>query len=271
MKTTLIKALKIAGKISMKYFGKIDTVKTKENHSDIVTQADLEADKAIIKTITEHFPNHSIISEETGFINPGSDYIWLVDSIDGTSGYAAGTPYFGTIIGVLQNYQPVMAGMYLPFYHDLYFAERNKGAYCNGKKISVTAETNLKNVLVAHSLNFSKTKAHIQRDINIIKQVILNARAHRATNCLIDYCYTADGRFGAVIQQSNHIWEAPAHYLLIKEAGGIATEINGRPLNFYVDQSNYTKEFTIIGANKTLHSNLLKLIAKAYTTRYKLS
>lgn len=260
MKSTLIKALKIAGEIAMKYFGKTGSVKTKEHHASIVTRADIEADKAILKTITQKFPHHSIISEETGFINQGSDYIWLVDSIDGTSGYAAGTPYFGIIIGVMKNHQPFMAGAYLPFYHDLYFAQKNKGAYCNGKKISVNDETGLKNVLVAYSLNLSNNKAHIEKDIKTLKNIIVNARGHRATNCLIDYCYTADGRFGAVLQQQNHIWETPALTLLIKEAGGIATDFNGRPFDFYVDQGNYERIFNILAANKTLHTKLLKLI-----------
>lgn len=260
MRNTLLQALKSSGKILMENFGKLHKVSIKQNQSNIVTKTDLESEKNIVLIIESKFPGHSIIAEETGFQERESKYLWIVDPIDGTSNFASQIPWFGIIVCLLENFKPMMAGVYLPFYDMLYFAEKGRGSYLNEKRIFVTRETELKNVLFSYSLDFSKDKTKTEFEVKIMKELVSNVRNLRATNSVVDFCYTADGRSGGFINQSTKIWDIAAPALIVQEAGGVVTDINGEPLNFKVNKSDYLRNFTIVGSNKTLHSKVLKLI-----------
>jgi len=263
MKNTIIDALKSSGQILIENFKKINKISIKQNQSHIVTKTDLESEKNIVSIIESKFPNHSIIAEETGFKIKNLEYLWIIDPIDGTSNFASQIPWFGILIGVLKNFKPIMAGIYLPYYDELYFAEKGKGSFLNGKRIFVTKETDLKNVLFSYSLDFSEDKLKTEFETRIIKELIDDIRNLRATNSVVDFCYTADGRLGGFINQTTKIWDVVAATLIIEEAGGIITDIKGKPLNFKVNQSNYSRNFTIIGSNKILYPKVLELIVKA--------
>lgn len=263
MKELITEALYEAGKILMNNFGKISGYEIKESQSSIVTQADLESEKKIISLIVNKFPEHNTIGEETGFRNNKSEFTWIIDPLDGTSNFAAGLPWFGVIICVLKNSKPVLAGCYLPVLNELYLAEKGLGATCNGKAISVSKETSLKNVLVSYSLDYSRDPAKTRTEARIIGKVVQHTRNLRATNSITDYCYTADGRMGACINQTSKIWDIAGPALLIEEAGGIATEINGKPFSFETSESDYLRNFTFIGAKPEFHRQLTELIKPA--------
>lgn len=260
MKSVLIQILQSSGKILVDNFRKINKVSIKQNQSNIVTEVDLESEKNIVSMIELLFPQHSILAEETGLRDKKSEYLWVVDPIDGTSNFVSNIPWFGVMVCILKDFTPVMAGIYLPFYDSLYFAEKGKGAYLNDKKIFVTRETNLKNVLFGYSLDFSEDKSKTEFEVKIIKELVSNVRNLRATNSVVDFCYTADGRLGGSINQTTKIWDIAAPALIIQEAGGIVTDINGNQLSFKINKSNYLKNFTIIGTNKIFHSKVLKLV-----------
>jgi myo-inositol-1(or 4)-monophosphatase len=260
MRKTLIKALKESGKILMNNFGKIEAYKIKENQSNIVTKADIDSEKAIVKLIENKFPNHNIIAEETGYKNKNSDYTWIIDPLDGTSNFSAGIPWFGVSICIFKDSEPIMGGIYLPYYDLLYFAERGKGSTRNGKTISVSKENKLKNILFCYSLDYSEDNSKTNKEAKIIKSLVQNIRNLRATNSVIDYCYTADGRFGGCINQTTKIWDVAAPYLIIKEAKGIVADINGKGIDLKVNEANYKKNFTIVGSNNILYPKIMKLI-----------
>lgn len=247
----------------MRNFGRANKVSMKQNQSNIVTKIDLESERNIVSVIKSKFPDHSVLAEETGFREEKSNYLWTIDPIDGTSNFASQIPWFGVLICILKNFKSIMAGIYLPFYDSLYFAEKEKGAYLNNKKIFVTKETNIKNILFSYSLDFSKDKSKTEFEARIIKKLVNNVRNLRATNSVVDFCYTADGRLGGCINQTTKLWDITAPTLIIQEAGGIVTDINGKQLNFEINKSNYLKNFTFVGANKILHSKVLKLIDSA--------
>ena len=120
------------------------------------------------------------------------------------------THRFGILICVLKKNEPVIAGIYLPIYDLLYFAEKRKGATRNGEKISVSKETELKNILLAYSLDYSEDISKTEKESKIIKNIVQNVRNIRATNSVIDSCYTADGRLGGHISQTTKIWDIVA-------------------------------------------------------------
>jgi len=257
---TLQFALHEAGKILLENFGKISDYEVKESQSSIVTKTDIDSEKQIMQIISEAFPTHNLLGEENGFQNKNSEYTWVVDPIDGTSNFAAGIPWFGVIICVLKNFKPTMAGCYLPVQNQLYFAEKGKGATLNGKQISVSNESVLKNNLVVYSLDFSDEPGKTEREAQIIQKLVRNVRNLRSTNCLVDLCYTADGKFGAAINQSTKIWDIAGTGLLIEEAGGRVTDLNGDKFNFTLTKNNYNRNFEIVATNKLIHSEVIKLI-----------
>jgi myo-inositol-1(or 4)-monophosphatase len=259
MKEILIHALKEAGKILLENFGEISDYEVKESQSSIVTKTDVESEKRIMEIILDAFPDHNLLGEETGFQNKKSDYTWVVDPIDGTSNFAAGIPWFGVIICVLKNFKPALAGCYLPFQNQLYFADKGKGATLNGCSIFVSKESDLKNTLVAYSLDYSHEPGKTEAEAQIIKRLVEKVRNLRSTNCLVDLCYTADGRFGACANQNTKIWDIAGPGLIIEEAGGKVSDLDGNSFDYTVNESNYDRNFKIVGTNKMLHAQLIEL------------
>ncbi len=260
MENTIRKALLEAGKILLENFGKLTEYTVKESQSSIVTKADIESEKKIIEIILAKFPDHNTLGEETGFQKRNSEFTWVIDPLDGTSNFAAGIPWFGVIICVLKNDIPFMAGCFLPVQNEIYFAEKGKGATRNGKKIKVPGETELKNILAAYSLDYSDEPGKTEREAKLIQQVVSRIRNLRSTNCLIDFCYTAEGKLGACMNQTTKIWDIAGPGLIIEEAGGKVTDMQGNLFDFRLNADNYDRNFTIVASNKVLHSELVKIL-----------
>jgi myo-inositol-1(or 4)-monophosphatase len=260
MKITLMKALREAGNILTENFGKITEYTVKESQSSIVTKADIESEKKIIEIVLEKFPGHNTLGEETGYQNRNSEFTWVIDPLDGTSNFAAGLPWFGVIICVLKHSVPVMAGCFLPVQNETYFAEKGKGAFRNGEKIKVSNETELKNILAAYSLDYSDEPGKTEREARLIQQVVSRIRNLRSTNSLVDFCYTADGKLGACMNQTTKIWDIAAPGLIIEEAGGKVTDMQGNWFDFSLNVDNYGRNFTIVCSNEVLHPELIKIL-----------
>jgi myo-inositol-1(or 4)-monophosphatase len=260
MKQILHTALKEAGKILMENFGNITGYSVKESQSSIVTKTDVDSEKRIMEIIRAAFPKHNLLGEETGFQNKNSEYTWVVDPIDGTSNFAAGIPWFGVIICILKDFIPVMAGCYLPVQNQLYFAEKGKGANVNEQPVSVSKETELKNVLLAYSLDFSYEPGKTEKEAQVIQRLVHNVRNLRSTNCLIDLMYTADGKLGGCINQTTKIWDIAGPGLIIEEAGGKATDLFGIPFNFEITEKTYDRNFQIVASNGIIHKKILDLL-----------
>lgn len=114
---------------------------------------DLAIGHFLTDAIRSKYPNHNIIDEELGCVDNGSRYTWVVDPIDGTSNFAAGLPQYGIMLGLLDHNTPVAGGIALPAFDELYVAIKGVGAWCNGKKIYVSRETDLANNLVAYGID----------------------------------------------------------------------------------------------------------------------
>jgi len=255
------RSLKEASNILMSKFGGLIQGELKENQSSIVTEMDVAAERKIEHIISKKFPNHSIVGEETGAVMTGSEFTWIIDPIDGTSNYAAGIPWFGTLVAVLQHDKPCAAGAYLPYYDLLYYAERGKGATCNGKPIKATQESSLKNVLFAYATDFSDNLEMTRYETDLLYEIIRNVRNIRATNCLVDFCYVADGRMGGYINHACKIWDIVAPYLILNEAGGCMTDLDGTALEFDLSVDNYLKNYKIVATGNNLYDRVMEIIS----------
>jgi myo-inositol-1(or 4)-monophosphatase len=266
MKDTLIEALNLAGAYLSEHLSKRRAYKLKHNNANIVTEADIQAEEIILSLIKSCFPEHNIVAEESGYVNHASTYTWIVDPLDGTSNYATGLPWFGVLICLLKGNQPYLAGAYLPYYKMLYLAEQGKGCFMNDERVLVTDEKELKNILLAYGLDYSEDNVKLHREIRIMEALIAKVRNFRTVNSLIDFCYTADGRLGACLNQTTKIWDIAAPSLLLSEAGAKVTDFNGKPLDFSLSETNWMRNFEMIAANENLHDQIMEVLL---TLRYK--
>lgn len=256
----IIKALHGGSKVLMQYFGKIREVKIKESNSSILTEADLASDKTILRILNELPEKYNFITEETGFIDNHSGYTWVIDPLDGTSNYAAGLPWFGILIALLKGNEPVQAGMYLPVEEQLYFAEKGAGARKNDALIHVSSAGKLKDVLIGYSFDHSNEPGKTEAEARLVGKLAGQARNIRSTNSLYDFCCVADGRLGATINQTTKIWDIAAPWLVIREAGGQVSDINGREHVFSVSEGSFGRNYTIVAACPMLYKELQTII-----------
>lgn len=257
---TLLQAVQEAGAILLKHFGKIRNVRQKENLSSVVCEADLASEAHIIRAIRKTFPNDSIIAEESGHQRGTSDYTWVIDPLDGTSNFVAGLPWFGAQIGVLNGGAPVFTAMYLPVSGDLYYAEAGRGTFKNKSRLRLAPGKDLKQVLCAFGFDASGSSARTRRNARLLMNVAAGVRNTRATNSLVDFCYMLDGCFGACINLNCKIWDIVPVSLMLPEACGKFTDLDGKEIEFKPDGKAVERSYEIVGASKSLHPQLLRLI-----------
>ena len=260
MKNTLITALTNSGNTLLEFFNKPIEVKSKESQSNIVTEADFASDSIITNILKKGFPTHNFISEESGYTNNNSEYTWVIDPLDGTSNFASGIPWFGVLISLFQNNVPIMGGAYLPFSDILYFAERGKGSFRNGKPFTMIENKELGNSLIAFSVDYTEDDVFLNKGIEIYKYIIKGSRNIRSTNSLVDFIYVAEGKFGGCINLYTKIWDISALGLIISESGGIMIDIYGNNIQYSVDEHAIGKNFPVVAGSKEIVESLRKVL-----------
>ena len=255
-------ALKSAGEVLLEHFGSSSKALVKESISSVVTEADLASEKAILEILESAPKPFNIITEESGYINNGSSYTWVVDPLDGTSNFAAGLPWFGVIITLCNESEPILAAMYLPVEDQLFFAESGNGARKNGVPIRTSHSSQLAEQLIAYSFDFSDETGKTDSEMQILSMLSTKVRNIRSTNSLVDFCYTADGRLGAAVNQTTKIWDIAAPWLIIREAGGMVTDINGQEIDFNLSGDSFDRNYTIVAAGADIHGQLMSILIK---------
>jgi myo-inositol-1(or 4)-monophosphatase len=256
MKETLTDALRIAGEELLKHFGRQIDYEEKESQSSIVTQADLKSDSLIVSLISERFPEHNIISEESGFSDRKSKYTWVIDPLDGTSNFAASVPWFGVLIALFEDRVPVLGGAYLPVTDKLYFAEKGKGVFLNGTPFKMKMYQSLRNSLFSFNVDFTDNDKVLNGSIAIYRNLVKSVRNIRCTNSLVDFLYVAEGKFGGVINLFTRVWDIAALGLIISEAGGMMKYANGEKIVFILDEKISTANFPVMAGPEEILKEL---------------
>lgn len=260
MKDLLISALRVSGEILLKYFNNPLEIKQKESQSSIVTEADIASEKKIIEMIFEKYPGHNIISEECGFINHKSDYTWIIDPLDGTSNFASGIPWFGVLITLFKHNKPVMAGAYLPVEDMLYFAESEKGVIRNGIPLKPIENKELKDSLFAFCVDYTDDTEFLNSGLEIYKFIVKGSRNIRSTNCLIDFLFVAEGKFGGLLNLFTKVWDISGLGLIISEAGGKMKNINGKNVKFSINEKLSGENFPVIAGTVKIIESMQKVL-----------
>jgi myo-inositol-1(or 4)-monophosphatase len=257
MKDFISACLKDAGHLLLEHLARGCPAELKENQSSVVTAADLASEQLILARIGERFPDDGIIAEESG-CHPGrSGRTWVVDPLDGTSNFAASLPWFGVMVALLDSGTPVAGGLYLPVTDTLYFAEAGRGLLRDGQRVGLTAATDLSTVLCACCMDASSDPGENQRQAAAFGRLVNCARNVRATNSLVDVCYTVDGRLGGFVNYCTRIWDIAAPALAFRESGGQFTDLGGRDIIFRLDAEPFDRNYEVVGASQALHPQIL--------------
>lgn len=245
-KQTALLAAKQAGEVLLHYYGKKGAIKQKLNKS-LVTKADIKANKIIIKIIKKSFPSHSILSEETGFEGNSSDYKWVIDPLDGTHNFLHGIPIFGTSVALEYKNRVILGVLYFPMLKILAIAEKNKGAFLNGKRIKVSDKKNLDHAFIL--LNFSNPSRNKAADF--IRRLANKTTDVRNFGCAVyNLLLIACGKCDGYVILTTNEWDVAAGFLLVEEAGGKITGLHGE--KYTMRQRQY------LVSNGKIHKKLMK-------------
>ena len=256
--------VRAAGEELLRYRDRTLDVQAKTCPRDIVTAADQAAEGLITELIAANYPNHRILCEESGFRDGSSDLTWVVDPLDGTANFAAGTADFGVIIGVTRDDGPWIGAMYLPVDDVLYIAEKGRGATRNGCPLRVTDEGSLENVLIDYSFYYPEDPSARERERNIFEALWPRVRGIRSSGSLRYLAQLADGQLGGFIAHELGLWDITGPSVILEEAGAVVTGLDGRPIDFQVGPSNCDRVISAIGASPALHSQIMELIGDRY-------
>jgi myo-inositol-1(or 4)-monophosphatase len=253
--------LELVSNIALSNFGKVAaTIKTGDNNQ-VLTQTDLEIGSKVIEAIEKQYPAHNIIDEEAGVIDKGSAFTWVVDPIDGTSNFANGIPTYGIMVALLQDATPVASGIALPAFNEVYIAQKDSGAYCNGHRITVSTQTNLASALVAYGIDSHQEQPSLtHNECRLLAEIVLRIRNLRTSNSVFDLAMLARGSYGAVLNRTSRIWDNVAIHILVEEAGGKYTDFFGKPMDYSNPLSKDKENYTFCAASPALHEQLQKII-----------
>ncbi|MGM5482001.1 MAG: inositol monophosphatase family protein [Nanobdellota archaeon] len=248
------KALSIAreaGNYLLDNFKKDETLFNERAMSkEIVTKYDKVSDKLIIERLNSYFPDHNILTEESGFIEKNSKYTWIVDSLDGTGNFAAGNPFFSVSIALTKDDKPVLGVVYAPFLNEEYVAVKGEGASLNGKPIKVSEINKLEKAYLVTCEGGSKTNQRLAGIYNSIYPCLKDMR--KLGSAAIEGGFVSTGRADGYVTLDIDPWDVAAAVLICEEAGGKVTDFKG---NLWKP-----KKSNILMTNGKIHDNLLELL-----------
>ncbi len=254
MKKTAIKAAKSAGDYLAKNFAKIKRSEISvKSASQVVSRADIEAEKIILKIIRQKFPEHSIYSEEIGHIRKKSDYQWVIDPLDGSTNFLMQNPFFATSIALLHKGKVILGVANAPLMNHFYLVEKNKGAYRNGKKMKVSSKKKLSESFLTFC--HGNTVKDIRRSIKVYGSFKLRCADMRQLGSGVLECgMVAFGSTEDIMTPGANLYDVAAGALMVEEAGGKVTDFKGEKWN--------TKSKDIVCSNGHIHNQLLKYLKK---------
>jgi len=252
---TLRRALREAGAILRRGFGKV-TLRYK-GRADIVTESDQASERRILGLIRSRFPDHDYLAEESRPRATGSEYLWVIDPLDGTTNYAHGFPVCCVSIGLLHRGEPLLGGVYDPFRDELFIARRGAGTTLNGRRIRVSGQRRLEQSLLVTGFAYDRHK--LSRYYLEFYRVFME-RCHdvrRSGSAALDLAWVAAGRLDGYWEFHLKPWDVAAGMLLVREAGGTVTDFSGKP---WAAPESFGHE--TLASNGRLHPRMLRLIRK---------
>jgi myo-inositol-1(or 4)-monophosphatase len=253
---TAIEAVVRAGEVQLSRFG-TDVRVDKKGTIDLVTEIDLQIEREFRRMVSERFDDHVVLGEEfesQGDREAESRYCWVFDPVDGTTNYAHGLPIFCSSLALEIDGELAVGAVYDPTRRELFTAERGQGAWLNGRPLRVSSADALIDSLLVTGFHYE-----IQRDpeelVRLFGEFIARARAvRRLGSAALDLCYVAAGRFDGYWESKIQPWDVAAGALIVAEAGGRVTTIDGKPFR--------SRGGSVLATNGHIHDGMLDVIVE---------
>ena len=252
LKTTLIKAAEAGAKQIKHYFNGVFSISHKEGMNNLVTEADHAAEKAIIDVIRQEYPDHFILSEETGELKTDSEFKWIIDPIDGTVNFSNGIPLCCVSIALEKNGEMLLGCVYNPLMDEFYFAQQGMGAFLNDKKITVSSKNEVIKSCLVTGFPYTYLDAP-NGPLQVFEKLVRRGvPVRRLGSAAIDLCWVAAGRFDGFYEHNLQAWDSAAGFLMVEEAGGKVTDFKGNPYSPYQPH--------LLATNGNIHDELRSII-----------
>ncbi|MCD4657707.1 MAG: inositol monophosphatase [Planctomycetes bacterium] len=219
---------------------------------DMQTKADVESEQHIVRAISERFPNHSIYAEESSLVVKDEKHWWIIDPLDGTVNFTRRFPFFSVSIAYYFDGKPVAGVVFAPKLDEMFLAQKNQGAFCNGRKCTVSQTTSMSGSILASGFSYFRNELK-NNNFETFTKVGLSARGvRRAGSAAIDLAYVADGRFDGFWEYYLSPWDVGAGILLVEEAGGKVTDYQGSH-----DYKDFIFGKNIAASNGHIHDEII--------------
>jgi len=249
-----IRAARSAGRIHLKWLNRTRTVR-KSNPIDLVTEADKEAEAAVIESIQRAFPTHAILAEESGASGHRSEHRWIIDPLDGTTNFAHGYPAFCVSIAYEHRGRVQFGVIFDALRREMFAARRSKGAKLNGKPIRVSHNTTLASSLLATGFPYDRRERRRYYMYFWEKMMTQVQGVRRAGSAALDLANVACGRLDGFWEFGLKPWDIAAGSLIVQEAGGTVTNLDGTPLDLVGAE--------IAATNTRIHSEMIEVLREA--------
>ncbi len=254
--TVATEAARAAGEPLRELHGQVESIDVKSNKSDIVTEADHQADRIITTAVGNEFPDHAIFSEEsTRQTGEDADYLWVIDPLDGTGNFAHGNPNYSISVALIEDDKPVMGVVYVPETDELFTAIADEGAWRDGDPIRTTDRKRLdESMLISGYDPDGIFLSHFYQESRGVR---------RLGSAALNLCYLASGSADAIWEHDTHPWDIAAGIIIARAAGATITDESGAPFEFTLETD---ERRALLGSNGSLHPALLEHLEDGLTT-----
>ena len=243
-----------AGKTIAQSITLLDRIKvTKKSRTEMVSEIDLLAEQQIITILNQSYPEFNIIGEESGEIDRGSEFCWIIDPLDGTHNFLHGHPHCAVSIALRFQDEIIVGVVYDPFRNELFSARKGGGAQLDGRRIRVSETSKLSDSLLCTGFPY-RDVADTRPWLKTFALVLPRAQSiHRTGSSVLDLAYVAAGRYDGFWEFGLRTWDIAAGSLIIQEAGGLITDLSG--------DTNFFKSGNLVAGNPRVHEKLSHLVS----------
>jgi len=246
-------AARSAGDLLIRMLGDARHI-VKKGEIDLVTEADLAAEKAVLKIIGRNFPGDTLLSEEAGRHGAASSRTWLIDPLDGTTNYAHSFPFFAVSIALEIDGEVVLGVVCNPYMDEFFEAAKGRGARLNGEPIRVSDTGTLQDSLLATGFPYD-IHERPERVMPLLEEMLVRAQGvRRLGSAALDLCYVAAGRLDGFWEQDLKPWDTAAGEIIVREAGGKLSTFAGKPYSPYM--------VTVAASNGLIHDEMLEVLSQ---------
>ena len=250
-----IKAARSAGAIINRAALDLEVLKVgRKGPNDYVSEVDRAAEHIIIQTLLEAYPGHGILAEESGREHgaKNSEYIWIIDPLDGTTNFLHGFPVYAVSIALAYKNQVQQAVVYDPTRNDLFFASKGRGAFLNDRRLRVSKRLRLADALIGTGFPFRKGD-NFKRYVKMFEEVMQScAGLRRPGAAALDLCYVAAGYYDGFFETGLSPWDVAAGSLLITEAGGLIGNFTG--------EADFLYQREVVAGNPKVYGQLVQML-----------